>query len=313
MTRGSSKIIAVFGFLSARMSGCSSAIRLGLLACVMGLVPLIANGRCSFPEGAEDSGLSPDATAARNQFFEDVCSGSAVDLLLGSDPRVKQQVHFPLNSKEFTQPDRYPELARLMNIQGTVVMAFVLDADGRVRRSRLLLSSGHQVLDQAAVANMSKLRGAEAIEVDGSPVRVFYIAPIVYRLLHGDPEIPPFSDAAANRLGSRILALYNAADAEALYADTDEALRTPFTHVDVKTKWSAYQVRYGSMQRFVFSGFGNVIHRSGTLFYQLRYSLRMSKPAHPMVTMLVTVVPRPERPGIVSFEFTENSPIYTFP
>ena len=46
----------------------------------------------------------------------------------------------------------YPPRARKMGWEGRVVVGFVLLADGRVRDLRVLSSSGHEALDEAALA-----------------------------------------------------------------------------------------------------------------------------------------------------------------
>ena len=58
------------------------------------------------------------------------------------------------------QPPQYPALARRRHWEGTVVLGIDCDAAGVVQLVRVLRSSGHQVLDDAAVAAVRQWRFA---------------------------------------------------------------------------------------------------------------------------------------------------------
>lgn len=58
------------------------------------------------------------------------------------------------------QPPQYPALARRRHWEGTVVLGIDCDADGVVQLVSVLRSSGHQVLDDAAVAAVRQWRFA---------------------------------------------------------------------------------------------------------------------------------------------------------
>lgn len=58
------------------------------------------------------------------------------------------------------QPPQYPPLARRRHWEGTVVLGIDCDAAGVVQLVRVLRSSGHQVLDDAAVAAVRQWRFA---------------------------------------------------------------------------------------------------------------------------------------------------------
>ncbi|MFK7987660.1 MAG: energy transducer TonB, partial [Sandaracinaceae bacterium] len=50
-----------------------------------------------------------------------------------------------------------PMVARREHLEGTVIVRIRLDQDGRVLGARLSRSSGHDVLDEAAVASIAAL------------------------------------------------------------------------------------------------------------------------------------------------------------
>jgi protein TonB len=80
-------------------------------------------------------------------------------------------------------PD-YPAVARRRGFEGTVILEALVNRDGRVTDLRLLQSSGHAVLDQAALSSVKgwvfdpARRGEEAVEMW---VRI----PIRFRLRDG--------------------------------------------------------------------------------------------------------------------------------
>ncbi len=52
----------------------------------------------------------------------------------------------------------YPRRARLASIEGTVLVEIVVDKDGNVIRHRIVRSSGHEILDNAALSSIADLR-----------------------------------------------------------------------------------------------------------------------------------------------------------
>jgi len=74
----------------------------------------------------------------------------------------------------------YPDAARSMGIEGTVMVAVVVGTDGRVEQTRILESSD-PVFDQAAIAAMAELRFKPA-SWEGVPVRAEVAVPIQFRL-----------------------------------------------------------------------------------------------------------------------------------
>jgi len=66
-------------------------------------------------------------------------------------------------------PPVYPAEALQARMSGVSTMAFLVGSDGAVREARLLKSSGHAILDQAAQAALRLCRFAPAIK-DGQPV-----------------------------------------------------------------------------------------------------------------------------------------------
>ncbi|KQQ97584.1 energy transducer TonB [Massilia sp. Leaf139] len=68
------------------------------------------------------------------------------------------------------QKPAWPEAARREKREGTVALAFEIDADNTVRDAQIRRSSGHPDLDEAARAGLAACKFRAATR-DGRPVR----------------------------------------------------------------------------------------------------------------------------------------------
>lgn len=75
----------------------------------------------------------------------------------------------------------YPEVARRMRRQGTVVIEAEIGSDGRLRSARAVNAPLGAGLEEAALAALASWRFAPA-EVQGRPVSVFYRLSVTFRL-----------------------------------------------------------------------------------------------------------------------------------
>jgi len=94
-------------------------------------------------------------------------------------------------------PPRYPYLARRRGQQGTVRLDVSVAADGRVSAVRVARSSGHVLLDQAAVRALQRWRFQPATRA-GLAVRAQLIVPVRFRL-DGSEAAAGTRQAEANR------------------------------------------------------------------------------------------------------------------
>lgn len=78
-------------------------------------------------------------------------------------------------------PPRYPMESRRKREQGVVVIAVVLDEDGRVAQASISKSSGFERLDEAALGAVRRWRWSPTIR-DGQPVRVRGVVDIPFVL-----------------------------------------------------------------------------------------------------------------------------------
>ncbi len=92
--------------------------------------------------------------------------------------------------------DEYPPLLRDAGIGGVVVVFFLIDADGAVRRTLVSTSSGHEALDSAAL-RVARVFRFTAARNRGEPVNAWIPIPITFQTGEegaeaeaGDPEEP---------------------------------------------------------------------------------------------------------------------------
>lgn len=78
-------------------------------------------------------------------------------------------------------PPKYPPDAIRRRLEGVVLLRLFIDEAGDVRVVKLLESSGHQVLDQAAITAVASWTGTPATR-NGRPVDALEVLPIRFRL-----------------------------------------------------------------------------------------------------------------------------------
>lgn len=83
--------------------------------------------------------------------------------------------------RQFAHHFNYPLLARRRGWQGEVLLAFRLEADGRITDARVDRSSGYSLLDRAALTSLGKI---ERIEMGASTGFTLQL-PVIYRLQEG--------------------------------------------------------------------------------------------------------------------------------
>lgn len=79
---------------------------------------------------------------------------------------------------ELARHFHYPLLARKRGWQGEVLLAFRLEADGRISEARVARSSGYGVLDNAALTALGKIKRIKGGTVHGFAMQI----PVIYHL-----------------------------------------------------------------------------------------------------------------------------------
>ena len=77
---------------------------------------------------------------------------------------------------------KYPRISRDNNSQGRVFVRFVINTDGSIQDVEILKSSGDMYLDREAVRLVTCMPRWKPGRVNGLPVRVRYVQPVIFRL-----------------------------------------------------------------------------------------------------------------------------------
>ncbi|WP_083254183.1 energy transducer TonB [Pandoraea sp. ISTKB] len=76
----------------------------------------------------------------------------------------------------------YPEAARQLQFEGTAKVRIVMNANGQVQRTTLVESSGHEMLDVAALDTLDRMRCQ--VKTNGGPVEqgFVFLKPMIFEL-----------------------------------------------------------------------------------------------------------------------------------
>jgi len=119
------------------------------------------------PIAAATNVAPPAPTAVRPQ-------APAASAPVGEAPKPAPPAKTPayLNVNDCTKPE-YPKNSARNEEEGTVIIAFLVGADGRVKDSRIEKSSGFRDLDKAAVAGLTACPKFRAGTENGKPVEAW--------------------------------------------------------------------------------------------------------------------------------------------
>jgi len=93
---------------------------------------------------------------------------------------------FPGGEKEwlkYLSSIRYPMKAKEKDMQGKVLVKFIIDKTGKVRDVTIAKSSGYEILDDASVTHISNSPDWKPGYQSGKPVNVEFIVPIKFILV----------------------------------------------------------------------------------------------------------------------------------
>ncbi|MDM0029299.1 TonB family protein [Variovorax sp. J31P216] len=85
----------------------------------------------------------------------------------------------------------YPPIARRLGQEGKVILAAIVDPDGKVRRAQVHTSSGHATLDDAAMTAVLNAAFIPAKDSAGRPIASAYKIPFNFKLSDGEGTSPP--------------------------------------------------------------------------------------------------------------------------
>lgn len=195
-----------------------STARRWLIAGLLSILGCPINSLADCPSPLKPSEI-PSSDLVR-EFYADMCRESDAPLVFAGDPGVKSRLQKPSGGHRLTEDDIYPDRARHLGFEGPVAVAFVVEVDGTIQHSKIVLSSGHQLLDTAEWMYWKQYKFDRPGQLDGVPARVLVVERMNFKLKgkRGVSPLPAsFSDWNVDDLGRRILRPYTLSDATALY------------------------------------------------------------------------------------------------
>lgn len=102
-----------------------------------------------------------------------------------SDEQALRQQLLPLLQEQLQRHFSYPPLARRRGWQGEVMLAFTLHPDGLISRRRIAHSSGHGLLDRAALAALEHVQRLSLQHTHTPPRSLEMELPVRYQLTEG--------------------------------------------------------------------------------------------------------------------------------
>jgi TonB family protein len=275
-------------------------VRKLLIVCVLLMLgwPLAATADC--PSSPDPS--DPHFNDALREFSADMCRESDAPLIFGLDPSMKPRLQMPSAGHRLTASDIYPYDGRRLSFEGSPIVAFVVELDGSVQHSRVVVSSGHRVLDAAEWAYWKQYKFDSPGQFDGAPARVLVLERMDFKLKGATGLPASFSDGIIDDLGRRILQPYTLSDPNALYQDLDETAKGTTSPGDIQRRFANYALQFGAMRYGEYKGLKGVKNVGGVNHYELMYRIHAAVPRSGAATLFVTAVDRQPRPGIIGFE-----------
>jgi len=151
----------------------SSACALVLLLVIL---PSITRADCSAVSSKIPSQFSDAALANLNKFLDRICDAANGDIYAANHPELKGRLEEP-SGGVLNKDDIYPEKAKRKGLEGTVVLALVVETDGSIRNAVAIESSGYELLDEAAISWNKKNRFDNPARLDGKAVRTPILLP----------------------------------------------------------------------------------------------------------------------------------------
>jgi protein TonB len=134
--------------------------------------PPLPTPRLTAAQFESDSNLNFDTTHPAATAAVKIAADSS-DADAGRESRLRA-----ILQRELARHFSYPPLARKRGWEGEVLLAFRLEADGRIIDARVARSSGYGALDSAALSALGKIKRIEA----GAPPGFAMQLPVIYRL-----------------------------------------------------------------------------------------------------------------------------------
>lgn len=83
---------------------------------------------------------------------------------------------------EYLSAIKYPKSAVRKSLVGDVYVKFIIDKEGKVTDVSIARTSGHKIIDDAAVKHISKMKDWAPGTQEGKQVSVEYVIPLKFNI-----------------------------------------------------------------------------------------------------------------------------------
>ena len=142
------------------------------LFCLLAIVlpftrPLLAGAECNPDQAQIKLALAPESLAIRNELFTRHCVRSYGDLVDITDPTLAGRLTKPQDIVFLDNRSGNPG-----ELNGNLLLAFLVDLDGRLHDTTVIVSSGNPKLDEQTLKIWPYYRYKTPAKLDGRPVRI---------------------------------------------------------------------------------------------------------------------------------------------
>lgn len=131
---------------------------------------------------AEKTGLTTAGAGGESGSRAAAGAGSGQDRSRGGDPGASADYMAQLRAW-LEKHKRYPRRARTRRQEGTAVLRFVVDREGRVLEYEIRESSGHDILDREVTAMIERAQPLPGMPDDMGRGRLELVVPVQFRLM----------------------------------------------------------------------------------------------------------------------------------
>jgi len=139
-----------------------------LFAIVLPLaLPLRAGAECSTDQARIKLALAPESLSIRNELFSRLCESSNGELVDITDTTLAGRLTEPKDIAFLDDRSGNPG-----ELTGNLLLAFMVDLDGRLHDTTIIVGSGNKKLDEQTLKIWPYYRYKTPAKLDGRPVRI---------------------------------------------------------------------------------------------------------------------------------------------
>lgn len=147
-------------------------------------LPLSAEAECSVDQAQIKLALAPESLSIRNELFARLCERSKGDLVDVTDPTLKGRLTEPQGIVFLDNRSGNPG-----ELNGSLLLAFMVDLDGRLYDTTVIVNSGNQKLDEQTLKIWPYYRYKTPAKLDGRPVRILMY--FKFKATNNPRDVPP--------------------------------------------------------------------------------------------------------------------------